>query len=311
MRRVVPRLLPNGEYRNVQPFHVTIKGLEKAILCRDDEDYDIFVKYIAICAKRKNVIVVIYTVVSNHCHVAVLAQTQSDADSFAQDLKKMFSQWFRSKYQEAKVLRGVDSKAICLDNEWYVRNALAYIPRNALDNGCAVHEYPWSGFKAMFSKAPNPENTIRVSSLTKRDTQTLMHTRDRLIDVSWLLDSNYHLIPGSFCDSDYLEQAFNRDYAFFLKIIGSLNPAEMQEKLVDAPSRMLPDSEFFKVVADMAQRWFRQDIAVIPLEKKLRLMPYIWRTRKTTVPQLSRALGVGQETVSAALKRPLLGEVSF
>jgi hypothetical protein len=85
----------------------------------------------------------------------------------------------------------------------------------------------------------------------------------------------------------------------------------MQEKLVDAPSRMLPDSEFFKVVADMAQRWFRQDITVIPLEKKLRLMPYIWRTRKTTVPQLSRALGVGQETVLAALKRPLLGEVSF
>jgi len=311
MRRIVPRVLPDGELRNVQPFHVMIKGLETAILCRDDEDYDVFVKYIAICARRKNVIVVIYTVVSNHCHVAVLALTQSDANAFAQELKKMFSQWFRSKYQEAKVLRGVDSKAICLDNEWYVRNALAYIPRNALDNGCAVHEYPWSGYKAMFSKAPNHENTIRVSSLTKRDTQTLMHTRDRLTDVSWLLDSGYHLIPGSFCDTDYLEQAFNRDTAFFLKTIGSLNAAEMQEKLVDAPSRMLPDSEFFKVVEDTSKRWFNQEIAAIPLEKKLRMMTYIWRTRKTTVPQLSRAFGLDHETVSKALKRAPLGQVSF
>lgn len=307
MRRVVPRVLPNGDLRNVQPFHVMIKGLETAILCRDDEDYDVFVKYIAICARRKNVIVIIYTVVSNHCHVAVLAQTQNDANAFAQELKKMFSQWFRSKYQEAKILRGVDSKALCLDSEWYVRNALAYIPRNALDNGCAVHEYPWSGYKAMFSTSRFPENAIRVSSLTKRSTQSIMHTRDRLTDVSWLLDFNNHLIPGSFCDTDYLEQTFNRDPAFFLKTIGSLNTAEMQEKLVDAPSRMLPDSEFFKVVSDTSQRWFNQEIAAIPLEKKLRMMTYIWRTRKTTVPQLSRAFGLDQETVSKALKRAPLG----
>ena len=30
----------------VQPFHVCLKGLEQAILCRDDEDYDTMVKVI-------------------------------------------------------------------------------------------------------------------------------------------------------------------------------------------------------------------------------------------------------------------------
>ena len=82
MKRIVGRLLPSGEFRNVQPFHVSMEGLEDAIICRDDEDYDVLVKYIAICSRRKNVIIIIYAVVSNHCHVAVLAMSQADADSY-------------------------------------------------------------------------------------------------------------------------------------------------------------------------------------------------------------------------------------
>ena len=303
MRRVVPRVLPNGELRNVQPFHVMIKGLETAILCRDDEDYDVFVKYIAICARRKNVLVIIYIVVSNHCHVAVLAQTQSDADSFAQELKRMYSQWFSSKYHEPKTLRGVDCRALWLDNEWYVRNALAYIPRNALDNHGTVHEYPWSGFNAMFSNAKVPVGNKKVSSLTARETQSIMHTRDKLTDVPWLLDSREHLFPASICDTDYLEQAFNHDQAFFLKTVGALNAAQMHDILEEAPYKMLPDSEFFKVIEDTSLRWFGQGISGLPIEKKLRILPYLWRTRKTTVPQLARTLGLNQDTVGSAIRK--------
>jgi hypothetical protein len=86
MRRIVTRILPSGEFKSVQPFHVCIKGAETAVHCRDEEDYDVYVKYIALCARRKNVIVIIYAVVSNHCHVAVLAAKQADADAFAQEL---------------------------------------------------------------------------------------------------------------------------------------------------------------------------------------------------------------------------------
>ncbi|MBP5333730.1 MAG: hypothetical protein J6Y66_06145 [Bacteroidales bacterium] len=300
MRRIVSRVMPDGEIKNVQPFHVIIKGLETAILCRDSDDYDVFVKYIAICARRKNVIVVIYTVVSNHCHAAVLALSQKDADDFANDLKKMYSQWFSAKYGEPKVLRGVDSRALCLDNEWYVRNTLAYIPRNALDNGCPVQDYEWTGFSAMFS-GDTASCGIRVSSLTKREVSAIMHTRDKLKDVSWQLDARGHLIPGSFCDTEYLEQAFNHDQAFFLKTLGSVNPAEMEEKLVEAPRRLLPDSEFFKVVSDTSLRWYKQDVSTLPPEKKLRMLSYVWRSHKTTVPQLARAFGLDRDRVRSAL----------
>lgn len=300
MKRIVTRILPSGEYKSVHPFHVCIKGAETAVHCREDEDYDVYVKYIALCARRKNVLVVIYAVVSNHSHVAVLASKQVDADAFAQELKKMYSQWFQTKYHEPKILHRVESQAILLDNDWYVRNALAYIPRNALDNQCAVQDYPWSGFRAMFRRSQPPEGR-KVAILTKREIGRLMHTRDSLKDVAWQLDEFDRLIPDSFCDTAYLEQAFNDAPAYWLKTIGSVNTAEMEEKLVDGPRRMVSDSDFHKIVADTVQRWFSHDLAALPRDKKMRIIPYLWRSRKTSIRQLARVMGMSREEIGKIL----------
>ena len=301
MQRIVKRLMPDGTVQTVSPFHVSLEGLEKAVLCRDNEDYSVMVKQIALCARRKNVLVVIYAVVSNHAHVGVLAVRQQDADAFAQELKRVLSMWVSRKYKEENLLRRTDAKAILLDNDWYVRNALAYIPRNALDNGCPVQEYPWSGFRAMFRETPEP-GTWEVRRMTKRERECLMHTGEDLRNVPWKLDRNGDLIPDSFCDRAYLEQVFNNDQAFFLKTLGTLNPAELQEKLVDSPRRRLPDSAFYKEVADTADRWFSQELPTLTKEKKYRLLPYLWRTRKTSVNQLARVFDLEREEVREALR---------
>ena len=129
-----------------------------------------------------------------------------------------------------------------------------------------------------------------------------MHTRESLKDVPWLVDADGDLIPETFCDNEYLEQVFNHDQAFWLKTIGALNTAEMEEKLVNAPRRMLPDTDFRKELEDIAQRWFSQNLANLTQEKKKRMLPYIWRTHKTSVNQLARTLGMEREEVSSAIK---------
>jgi REP element-mobilizing transposase RayT len=302
MRRIVHRKLPDGSFRNVGPYHVSMEGLEKVILCRDDEDFDAMVKILCICARRKNVIIVVYAVVSNHCHLAVLAASQAEADGFGQEVKRMYSMWFSRRYGDQKTLRRIDVKAIFLDSEWYIRNALAYILRNALDNGCNVNEYRWSAYRAMFGgDGTEPLARRRVSSLTKNERRMLMHTGDPLGDVDWRLDGDGRLIPSSFCDSEYLEQAFENDQAFFLKTIGSQNPAEMHLKLVEKPRTMLVDAEFYKDVNEISQRWFQTDLANLSLEKKTRMVPYLRRTTKTTIPQLARTLGISRTQITAIL----------
>ena len=89
--RPVLRRLPDGTLCNVYPFHISYEGLEKAIICRDDTDCDNLVKCIAVCAHRKNVIIIIYAVVSNHAHVAVLARKYSEAENYAYEIKRTYS----------------------------------------------------------------------------------------------------------------------------------------------------------------------------------------------------------------------------
>lgn len=128
-----------------------------------------------------------------------------------------------------------------------------------------------------------------------------MHTGDPLSNVSWRLDVDGRLIPASFCDHEYLEQAFENDQAFFLKTLGGQNPAEMRQKLIESPRKMQVDSEFYKSVNDISQRWYQTDLADLSLERKTRLLPYLKRTMKTTPSQLARTMGPNREQVSTIL----------
>lgn len=297
MQRVAVRTLPNGSVRKLQPFHVCIKGLEDALLCKDDEDYDSMVKIICVSAWRHNVIVVIYTVLSNHCHVAVLAERQEIAQAYGLEVKKIYSMWYSKRYAERGILRRIDLKALWLDTEWYVRNTLAYIPRNAIDNGCNVNEYKWTGYRAMFNREPQSGFRL-VRKMTSREKERIMHTGENLSNVPWRVNSQNELEPASFCDTMYLEQTFSNDQTFFMKTIGSINPVEMRYNLEERPYVMLPDTELFKSVEEISQRWFNRSVDSLSMEQKTRLIPYLFHTRKTTLKQLSRVLGIPPERIS-------------
>ena len=273
MERRVLRTLPDGRLTVVSPYHISMEGMQSLILFRDNQDYDSMVKIMCVSAKRKNVIIIIYAVVSNHCHVAVLAENHAAAHEYGIEIKRIYSMWFRRKYDEPRALEDVDIKAILLDSEWYVRNALAYIPRNALDNGCNVYEYKWTGFAAMFRKMETG-GTRAVCHLSKNARRELMHTGEKLDDVPWILDSYGYLVPGSFCDHEYLEQAFNNDVRFFLKVLGAQNSAEMDEKLIVGPRKMQNDNEFLKSLNDISDRWFKCDVSSLSKERKKRLIPF-------------------------------------
>ncbi|MBR5175945.1 MAG: hypothetical protein IKW89_08470 [Bacteroidales bacterium] len=300
--KAVARRLPDGTVGAVLPFHVSFEGLEKVIICRDDQDCDTMVKCLVVCARRKNVIIIIYAVVSNHVHAAVLAKSLADAESYAREVKRTYSQLFRSRYGVAKVLRATDVKVQLLDTDWYLRNALAYIPRNAYDNGAeSVADYKWTGFRAFFRSGNQPKSQLAVASMTCREWREIFHTGDNLGDVAWTLNEDYEVEPYSFCDVDYLEQAFNRDEVFFYRSVGSVNAAEMTQKLVISPRKMLSDAEFLKEVNAISLRWFMTEIDNLPISRKTRIIPFVYHTMKTTVPQLARVFGLSRDDVSRLL----------
>ena len=299
MERSVVRKLPDGTSKRVEPYHVCLKGLEKAVLCRDEDDYDVMVKVLAVCAWRNNVIIITYSAVSNHTHTAVLAAKWEDAQAFGEESKKVYSMYFQRKYGEEGILRRVKVKALWLDNPFYLRNTLAYIPRNALDNGGDIVSYPWSGHLAMFRQ--DRPSGMPVSALSKRERRTLLHTGESLKGVPWLLDGKGRLVPYSICDHTYLEQAFNDDQAYYLKTIGGVNVAEMRYQLEEKPFVMQSDTEFYKTVNEICGRWFNADLSALSLERKIRILPYVYRTMKTSIPQLARIFGLDRARIASIL----------
>ncbi|MBR5699961.1 MAG: hypothetical protein IKX37_02595 [Bacteroidales bacterium] len=306
--RPVSRILPDGNVAEVMPYHISFEGLEQVIICRDDEDCDAMVKCIFVCAQRKNVIVIIYAVVSNHSHIAVLAAERDAAVSFAREVKRTYSQLFRRKYGETKVLYRTDVDVQLLDTEWYLRNALAYIPRNAFDNGAEnLWDYRWTGFRAMFrtSQATSYPHTWRlVSSLSKRERERIMRTGDDLKKVRWMINERDELEPSGACDSKYLEDAFNKDQSFFFKCIGTVNVGEMTQRLIIAPRKKSTDAEFFKEIEALARQWYQHGVNELPYTTKARMIPYVFRTMKTSIPQMSRGFGLSREVVAKLLRKP-------
>ena len=296
----VLRELPDGRRKMVRPFHISMEGRESFIICRDDEDYDVMVKTIAVGCRRKNVVLIIYAVVSNHFHFAALAEHQAAAYEAAEEVKRVYSMWLRKRYGIAHALDKADVQAIPLGTSQHTRNALAYIPRNALDNKCNVNEYPWSGFRAMFC-ADNPEGCVQVCSLSSRASQEVMHTNMPLKDVPWLLDTNLRLVPRSICDWEYLEQAFEHDPAYWMRTVGGVNSAQMQEMLIDGPREMKPDSEVRKAADELCESWFGRPLSKSSIEQRGKLMYYFYRMKKTTVSQMARVFEMDQYRVQRML----------
>ena len=127
---------------------------------------------------------------------------------------------------------------------------------------------------------------------------------DSLAGLPWIVNIDGELEPATACDHTYLEAAFGNDQAYFLKTIGTVNMAEMQQKLVDNPRQRQNDTEMIKTIDDISNAWFKCGILDLSRDKKARLLPYIYRCYRTTVAQLARCFGMDPDDVARKIGKP-------
>ena len=302
-QRVVTRTLPDGSIRKVYPFHVTLEGMKTVLLCRSDDDYDHMEKSFYIAARVTNSLVVIGIAMSNHAHLCLLSASFEAAFKTGELIKKRHSQYLSRVYSDKEIMKRSRIDVQYLDSDWYVRNALAYIARNAIDAGSRVEDYRWSGYRGMFVGGKLPAGGIHVSSMSRREREALFHTHIDLSQVPWALNKAGGIEPVSACDYSYLENAFANDQAFFLKTIGSLNPAEMKQKLVINNSFLQTDSQMLAIIANLSEKWFGKQAKELTPEMKSRLVYYLHRCYHTTPAQLARCMNMSPEIISALIRR--------
>ncbi len=300
-QRIVERTLPDGTVAKVYPFHISLEGMQSILLCRDDEDYDHLQKSFYLGTWCSNALVIIDIAMSTHGHCAVLASTWDEASRTGEYVKKRHSQFLAYKYGDRNVLARTRISVQYLDTDRYVRNALAYIPRNAADTGCRIEDYRWSSYRGMFVEGKAVSPTRSVSALSRREKETLMRTHMDLRQVPWILDAEDRIEPVSVCDYTYLENAFLNDQAFFLRMIGSVNPSEMRQKLVLNAREWQTDSAFLLSVSNVSDSWYHKGIRELTVDQKKHMLPYLYRSYRTSATQLARCIRLSPEEVRRTL----------
>ena len=300
-QRVVERLLPDGTIAKVYPFHISLEGMESILLCRDDEDYDHLEKSFYLGALDANVLVISEIAMSTHGHCAVLAVSWEGAAVVGEYVKKRHSQYISKKYGERNVMARTRISVQYLDSDRYVRNALAYIPRNAADTGYRIEDYPWSSYRGMFARAEMVTGWRAVSGLSRREKEAVFRTHKDLSQVAWVLDERDRIVPSSACDCAYVESAFLNDQTYYLRLIGEVNPAEMHQKLVLNSRVWQNDAKFMVCVTDVASRWFKKEVPTLTPAEKAKLITYLFRSYYTSVSQLARCLQLRKEDVRRVL----------
>ena len=216
-------------------------------------------------------------------------------------VKKRHSQYISKKYGERNVMARTRISVQYLDSDRYVRNALAYIPRNAADTGYRIEDYPWSSYRGMFVRAEMVAGWRAVSGLSRREKEAVFRTHKDLSQVAWVLDERDRIVPSSACDCAYVESAFLNDQTYYLRLIGEVNPAEMHQKLVLNSRVWQNDAKFMVCVTDVASRWFKKEVPTLTPAEKAKLITYLFRSYYTSVAQLARCLQLRKEDVRRVL----------
>lgn len=301
--RIIVETDKDGRQTRFFPFHISTPGLDKLVFL-SDQDLITASNFIAIQARRSGVKVVAFIVLDNHLHVLILAPDYGTAKLYSDKLKQVLSHYLSVSNKRENVRNTfleVDVKPLLIKDDYHLRNTICYILRNAMDAGVAVDEYRWSSFRAYFRKGSIPDSSTRVSDLPKRQVRKLLRTDMDLTDTGWYVGNDGMLEPVTTCDWRYAESAFFNEMSFFLRVLGGVNDAEMEQINVTNLNKMLVDKEFRKIVAKRSQEMFNTAPAYLVKEQKYRLIRILYYSYCTTIPQLSRCLDIPKDEVSQIL----------
>lgn len=283
-------------------YHVCTDGQESPLLMRGHEDYQMARTFLALAAWKVGLELIVYSIMSNHVHALVLSPDRKLVEKFIHLFKRLLSTHLRNKYGIQKALHGIQDSITLIDSIQYMRNCIAYILRNAL---CAkvvskIEDYPWSSYSCYFNR--KSQSGRHISVLGVRETRALLKTREDLSQSPFHIDENGHILDSSFVRSDIVEKTFLNSGRFFLLALGTCNDARMEYEMACKPLMRVNDTEIAIAAEDLARTRFKgKGLAELNSRDKCSMIKNLFFNNKTSIPQLSRVLGLPRRLISQIL----------
>lgn len=284
-------------------YHVCTNGLEQVTLLKDEEDFKAAWNYLALSAWRAGVEVVAFTLMSNHIHEILACKDMSQADAAIKLYKNMLSLYLKNKYGLAKALHGTGDCVSLIDTVTYMKNCIAYILRNAVcARICAKPEdYRWSSYACYFSET-RYDKSLPVAELTFSQKRQMLRTGLDLRDCPFRIYADGLVALESFVRIDIVERVYRHSGKSFLYYLGSCNDARMEYELTCQPLMHVNDQDMYEAVTRYVACRFRgKELVELTSAEKCSILKHLFFNNKTSIPQLSRIMGLPRQLIRRIL----------
>lgn len=284
-------------------YHICTEGQETPTIMMDDEDFMTAHNYIALAGWKTGMTILAYTIMSNHVHIMAICKDRDTAMKYIRLFKRLYSTHLLNKYDRPNCLKGREDSISLIDSISYFRNCVAYILRNAL---CAricrrVEDYPWSSYSCYFNVRFSHGGT-GINDLGVRKKRQTLKTRMELSQCPYLVDAKGMIEAESFVRYDIVEKAFLNSGKFMLACLGTCNDAMMEYEMTCRPLVRVNDKELVEVIGTLAEKRFRgKQISQLSQSEKCSIIKNIYFNNRTSIPQLSRILGLPKEIIRMTL----------
>ena len=195
-------------------YHISTKGID-TILFKDEEDFLRIIFILAqVFSKYLGTELVAYCIMNNHIHLVVYGNI-GVIESQVLKLKKLYSMWYRHKYNVSKVLSHVPCKIRQCEDHEDVKNCIGYAYMNPVRAGITNNAfyYPWSSISAHFREESHPF-LAASEKINPKGARGRYHTRAGIPDNIRLLP-NGHIDPASIISPEHVEQVMKSSRALY------------------------------------------------------------------------------------------------
>ena len=283
-------------------YHVCTNGNDSPTLMKEPEDYIVANNYLAIVTWKLKITLLAFCLMSNHVHFLIACRKRMEAEKFIRLFKRLFSTYLRNKYGTENILHNTKDSISLIDSIQYLRNCIAYILRNPI---CAricskLEDYQWSSYSCYFRSGHDTDG-IPISTIGVRERRKILRTREDLCTCPYMIHNGI-ISARSFVRHDIVEKAFYNSGRSFLSHLGTCNDAKMEYEMTYKPLISVKDEELACIAEQISSSRFNgKGISDLTSSEKCSMLKKIYFNNKTSIPQLSRILGLPRELVNKIL----------
>ena len=139
------------------PNHVVQRGNDRNPCFYEEENYIFFLKCLEGAARRYQVAIHAYVLMTNHVHLLMTPRTETGISRVMQLLGNRYVQYINKKYGKTGTLWEGRHKSSLVDAESYLLACYRYIELNPVRADMVTHpgDYPWSSYRHHASATPS------------------------------------------------------------------------------------------------------------------------------------------------------------